>query len=370
MLAATPNPPGGEVRLDGAGGFDAYLLNQGDAGIWTVESISFFPGHGCREVVALDDKGRCTILSNYSGKWTPWTVVHDGRWLGGIAHGDVDPRVPGAELYVGGQSGNLYQIRPHAQGGFDSRVIAYLPGREIHTLVAADLDDARAGLELFVFTSPGGWYRVEPDGEAELPFRCMIVSELPGRVRDAVVLARPGKSGSRLVTVSRAGDLSELTFDDGSPSWRKLYQTDMGLGRIAARTDLVSSLTVLYVTADDGRVIRLHEREDGGFDPEVIYNGPQGPRGIVAGRFHADPDREAVAVFGYSREVVLLTRESTAWVSQTIFADIDRGHWLATGEFDGRNATDEIILSGYGSRVVMLARPPAFGLDPAPSTAP
>jgi hypothetical protein len=69
-----------------------------------------------------------------------------------------------------------------------------------------------------------------------------------------------------------------------------------------------------------------------------------------------------VAVFGYSERVELLSRRGERWSVETIFVDTKAGHWLATGEFDGRNTTDELITSGYSGRVVLLARPPGLGL--------
>jgi hypothetical protein len=51
--------------------------------------------------------------------------------------------------------------------------------------------------------------------------------------------------------------------------------------------------------------------------------------------------------------------------------DVDKGHWLAAGELDGRNATDELVAAGYSGRVVLLARPPGYGLAAdLPVTAP
>ena len=38
-----------------------------------------------------------------------------------------------------------------------------------------------------------------------------------------------------------------------------------------------------------------------------------------------------------------------------------KGHWLGVAEVDGRNATRELIASGYGSRIVLLSRPPGYG---------
>lgn len=354
----TPNPADSEVLLGSRAGFDAQLLYQGDVGIWTVACVPFFDGHGCSEVVALDDKGRCVVLSAYSGRWTPWIYANDGVWLGGLAHGDVDPRRDGRELYVGSQRGNIYQIVPHRQGGADSRVIAYLPGREVHTLVAADIDVTRPGSELLAFTNPGGLFRLSPVGDGG-DFSMELVKELPGRVRDAVCINANAGNARAIATVSRAGDVSLLSFNKGKPVWREIYRAAMGCGRVALSPIRDKELVVLYVTCDDGRVVRLRELPDGRFSDETIYNGPQGPRGIVAGRFHDDPSTESVAVFGYSKDVVLLTRDGTSWRSETIFTDADRGHWLCTGELDGRNATDELVLCGYGKRVVLLTRKPA-----------
>lgn len=75
----------------------------------------------------------------HSGKWTPTPVVSDGRWLGGLAHGEVDPRIAGEETYTGSQQGNLYQVVAWPHGVLDYRLIAHLPGREIHTIVAGEL---------------------------------------------------------------------------------------------------------------------------------------------------------------------------------------------------------------------------------------
>ncbi len=53
-----------------------------------------------------------------------------------------------------------------------------------------------------------------------------------------------------------------------------------------------------------------------------------------------------------------------AFSVETIFADRDRGHWLDAAELDGRNATDELLGSGYGGRVFLLAREPGYGSPP------
>lgn len=360
--ATSGDPARGEVPLPGAAdGWQASLIMDNDStGIWTVESFPVFEQYGSPEVVGLDDKGRCHVLVSYSGKWTPLTRCGDGKWLGGLCHGDVDPRAEGSELYTGGQNGNLYQLRAYRNGALDCRLIAQLPGLEIHTLLAGEVDPRSAGPELLVFTRPGELYRVSPDGENG-EFRTEHLESLPGRVRDALLLPQRAGEPVEIATVTRAGTLSLLTIDEQGTHWSVIHRESMGMGRIAVRAGSAASSAVLYATLDDGRVQRHERGPDGGWKTETIYSGPQGPRGLAAGNFDADLAVETLAVFGYGREVQLLSKRAGTWSVETIFVDREKGHWLAAAELDGRNGTHELIGSGYGARIFMLARPPGTG---------
>lgn len=350
------DPRDGRVVLPGMSGWDASLVidNKG-VGIWTVGSFKVFSQYGCPEVVGLDDHGRCHVLVSYSGRWTPITAVHDTRWLGGLAFGDVDPRTKGAEIYVGSQRGNLYQIVAYPQPALDNRLIAHFRGREVHTIVAGDVDPRSKGKELLVFTRPGGLFRVTPTGP-DGTWETTFLQDLPGRVRDAVPF------GDAIATVSRTGRLALLRMTQAGPQWETVYQAKMGMGRIAHAAERPG---VLYTTHDDGRILR-HERATDGWKHEIIYLGPEGPRGVCAGRFDADPEVETVAVFGYSGKVQLLSRKPGGkWTVETLFVDTNKGHWLAVAEVDGRNATRELLSSGYSGRIVLLSRPPGYGRSEA-----
>ena len=230
---------------------------------------------------------------------------------------------------------------PHAHGTLEARLVGHLEGREIHTIVLDDLEPDRPGLEMIFFTWPGGLYRVVRDARGPAIEK---IGDLPARIRDAVVL--PG-TPPRIATVSRGGRLSLLEFKKGQAEWREVFRVKSGMGRIARRGE------ILYTVCDDGRVYRFAGAK---LEPELIYAGPLGMRGVVAGRFHEDPGVESIAVFGYSGKVELLARTAAGWSVETIFEDRDKGHWICTTEVDGRNATDEIVCSGYGGRVVMLHR--------------
>jgi hypothetical protein len=229
----------------------------------------------------------------------------------------------------------------------------HVPGREIHTIVAGDVDPASDGPELLLFTRPGGLYRVTPTGR-DGTFACAHLGDIPGRVRDALVLGP-----NEIATVSATGTLDLLRLTPRGPVWSTLCEAETGFGRLAAAPERPG---VLYTTLDDGRILR-HERDAGAWRHETIHDGPLGPRGIAAGAFSDDPRRETVAIFGYSGRVEILTRGEGSWSAETVFVDRDKGHWLAAAELDGRNRTRELLLCGYGGRVVLLARPPGYGRE-------
>jgi hypothetical protein len=360
--AAKRDPSKDEVRLEAAAGWRGTLVvDQGPIGVWTVNALKVFPQYACPEIVGLDDAGRLSALWSYSGKWTPVSTVHDGKWLGGLVQADLDPRVAGTELYTGSQSGNLYQVTVHAPAYLDSRVIAQLPGREIHTLVGGQLDLSTPAPELVVFTNPGGLFVLRARSDGRDGFEIAHQSELLGRIRDALLLPVEAGQPPQIATVGRHGKLEILSFADGAPRWSTIHEAPMGTGRLALKPGSTPQSAVLYTVADDGRVWR-HERRAQAWTSELIYAGPQGMRGLAAGRFDADPNAETIAVFGYSKEVELLTRRNGVWSAETIFVDRDKGHWLCAAEVDGRNSTDELVAAGYSGRVVLLSRPPGYGL--------
>lgn len=371
-LAADGKPTNGEVPLPCAPDWTAFLVHDAGAGIWTVKSFDVLPWYGCPEIVGMDDKGRCTILTSYSGKWTPNDTVFDGQWLAPVGHADVDPRRAGKELYVGGKSGNLYQLALRGEHEWDKLEIAHWP-EEIHTIVADELRPDRPGAELVAFLKNGEVHELVATGDRG--FTSTLLGTLPGRVRDAVVVPGRGENAvPRMATVSRASEAAMLELRGAGFVRTVMVQEPMGFGRIARRPPRAGQPEVFYVTRDDGLVLRLEERADGSFARSEVYAGPQGLRGVATGRFTDDPADECLAVFGYSARVQLLVRKGSGrWQVQDLFTDVDRGHWLDVAEVDGRNGTDELIASGYGGRITLLARPPGYalgGVATDPATAP
>ena len=350
--------------LPAGDGWRAERIHTSDGGVWYAHIDKVVDAFGANEVIAGDDKGRLLVLSVYSGQWTAHSVVGDGLWLCPTRSVDVDARVPGREIYAGGRAGSVHCItlrpQPFARVQLESVEIGHAAGEEFHAVVAGDFVPG-GNDELLAFGITGAVFWLTPVGEGHT-FTMRQVATVPGRVRDVAVL--PGADGAPplLYGVSRSGDLLAMRLSAGGLQHEVVLHEDCGLGRIAAARGRPG---VLYVTRDDGVVVRVARDGDGRIGREVIFAGGQGLRGVASGRFFAD-DREAVAVYGYDRTVHLIHRDTSGpWQVATMLTTQQKGHWLAVGELDGRNGTDELVATGFDGDIVLLARPPGFGLPGA-----
>ncbi|MCC7170654.1 MAG: ABC transporter substrate-binding protein [Planctomycetes bacterium] len=374
--AKKADPTSEEVPLPALAGWNGTLVIDNDVGVWTTLSADILPGHGCPQIVGLDDKGRCIVLFSYSGKWTPLQTVEDGEWLGAFEFVDLDPQRPGREIYTGGKRGNLFCIQPNAPRDpalktppFQTDVVARFPGEELHTMVGGDLLPSEPGNELLLYTLHGAAYRLKPPREPRGMLVVEPLGDVGGRVREAKILPARAGEAPWIACVLRSGEIQLQRLTPGGIERKTITKEPMGFGRLALRKSAVGEPVVFYATRDDGVVLRFEGSPDrDAWTRELVYAGPQGPRGLACGRFSADPDEETIAVFGYAAKVQLLSRKrGQPWRAETIFVERDKGHWLAAAELDGRNATDELIASGYGKRVVLLSRPPGYGLSNVPT---
>ncbi len=357
QTASAPAAPPEVLR-----GWRAQTIHRSDGGVWYAHVAKVVDAYAANEVIAADDEGRLLLLTNYSGVWTAHDCVPDGQWLAPSRPADVDPRVPGPELYAGGRGGSVHQVtlraQPFAKFRVESREIGHAAGEEFHTVLAADLSP-EPGEELLAFAISGKVYRLRPAGD-DGGFAMTAVADVRGRVRDALVVSLP--TGPIVLGVSRRGDLLRMQLRPDGLEARAVLREDSGLGRIAASP---FAPDVFYVTRDDGVLLRIRLGEDDRCDREPILATAQGLRGVAAGRFFAD-GREAVAVYGYGKEVQLAARVGGGpWRVETLMAARQKGHWLTVGELDGRNGTDELLATGFDGEVVVLAREPGYGLPGA-----
>jgi hypothetical protein len=362
--AATGDEPATLVSA-GTGWRAEVVLDVAPTGVWFVAPFELFPQYAEPELVALDDLGRAHVIVSYGGRWTVQSTGAEGSWLGVAAQADLDPRIAGAELYLGAESGRIWQLVAHEREGvIDRRLVAQLDGRPIHGLAAGRFGPGAGQRSLLAFCEPAEVWRLTPRAPGLDGFAPELVGELDGRVRQAIAL--PREDGTDQVLCAARSGWVGLLDPRGGPSVAELHRLGFGRGRVALQGGSTVERGVAYSTAEDGTIWRHAWGADG---PETrrIFSGAMGPRGIACGRFVPNAQRETVAIFGYSGRVQLLTAplgELGEWSAELLFEDrtsdgtLHRGHYLSAVELDGRNETEELVLCGYSGRVVLLARTP------------
>lgn len=351
------------TEVPAAVGWQAHTIHQSDGGIWYAHVDKVIDYFGPNEILAADDNGRFLLLSVYSGQWTAHACTPDGLWLAPSRSADVDPRVPGREMYAAGRTGSMHRItvrpQPFARYSLETTEIGHVGGEEFHTVLAADLLPAQPGDELLGFAITGAVHRFTAEGP-DHGFLRTKVADVAGRVRDAVLVPATEKgTAPTILGVSRAGDLLAMQLTPKGLEHRVVLHEDCGLGRIA-RSPTVPG--VVYITRDDGLLVRVELGVDGTAVRQPMLATAQGLRGVAAGRFHSD-GREAVACYGYGKVVQLVTRNHDgSFAVEDLYTGAQQGHWLATGELDGRNGTDELVATGFDGAMVLLSRKPGYGL--------
>ena len=364
--ASTPSeldPSTREVPVEALAGWNARLAYDAQGlEILGIQAREVFPQYAAPELVALDEGGRCHVLVADGSRCVPRTVVLDGSPLGCLTQGDFDRQVAGDELYAGAGRGRIYQVVGDRSGELETRMVAELDERKVSALLAADVIPWEPGVELLGFTDPGGLWLVTA---VEDGFEASLVQDLDGAVLGACLLPAREDQAPEIVTASRDGRLEVVQWTDTGPIWRSVHRLPAGMGPLACTSvlsDESGEATVIYNACDDGTLWRHVAGEGGDWTHEMIYAGPRGPRGIALGRFREDGG-ESLAVFGDSGRVELLARQGDDWAVETLFEGAGLGRGIAAGELDGRNRTDELAVTGDGTRVVVLARPPGYGLS-------
>jgi hypothetical protein len=303
------------------------------------------------QAVSVDQAGDVALVHFGPGGPRSEVVYRNGTELTGLAIGDVDPSVPGPEIYVGGymhdekgeqKGGAVYQIVPGPQ----PRV------REIYTGPAYVHSIEIAGpRELLVSTYAGEVHQVELGGSDHL-----LYADAPGadverpKIKDVGLLVDPAGSPRHEALVAfKTGRL--LYLDLAHPeAARVVHEEQGGLSRITPDPEGGA-----YVTGYFGRL--LHFRREGAqwrFDVLEQEGVDSGLRGAVLGRFPAGGATAHIAVFGFHKLCRALVARAGVLDPFTLYVDIDRGHTIEAADLVPGNAADELLIGGYSKRVTLL----------------
>ncbi|HJM86058.1 MAG TPA: hypothetical protein QGH71_05585, partial [Candidatus Marinimicrobia bacterium] len=58
-----------------------------------------------------------------------------------------------------------------------------------------------------------------------------------------------------------------------------------------------------------------------------------------------------VVIFGYSKNVIMISLKNGKWVAKTLWTDSDRAHSLSCGNISPSTSWKECVVGGYSTKV-------------------
>lgn len=352
LLAACATVPAGDVVR-----WESVEVWKGDATFERVKIGRPDATDPLPQIVGVDQGGRVVVVHWTDGAAPRGEVVHEQpSELTGLWVGDLDPSVPGEEIYAGGsvkgsEGGTVTQIS-RGPGGWTTRRV-WTGGGYVHSISRVPgaaprlLVTTYAGEVLAISPREGGgpWnetrlYRDEPSGDPERP-----------KIKDAGFLAAPGGGTPHEVLVVFKTGRALLVDIDQPGRARLVHDEEGGLSRVSPDPEGGA-----YVTGYKGRVLHF-VRDGAGFRVDFIDQEftDSGLRGVVQGRFALPQGGSApLAIFGFHRFCRALSPRLGAWDTTTLFRDFERGHAMEPAELVPGNDSDELVLAGYSKRIVVL----------------
>lgn len=318
------------------------------------------------QAVSVDQAGTVALIHFERGEPRAEVLHENGTELTGLAIGDVDERVAGDEIYVGGylpgklgeeNGGIVLQIAVSPSGGARASVRRIHTGDAyVHSIEIVPPRAAGDHARLLVSTYAGEVHLLAPTpGDAPWNDRVLYRdarSDDPERtkIKDAGMLRDPqGRAPHEALIAFKLGRL--LWIDVDAPeSARFVHDEPGGLSRVTPDADGGA-----YVTGYAGRVMHF-VREGAGFRIDVLdqETADSGLRGCVVGDFPAGRDRARFAIFGFHKLCRALVPRLGVLDPFTLYVDVDKGHAIEAGDVVPGNGADELLIGGYSKRVTLL----------------
>lgn len=323
------------VAYEGTGGFSGVAVGDADASS---------PG---LEVAGASESGEIVLVRFARGAPKATVLLRHGHEMTGLLVADIDPSLPGAELYAGGSghggddNGVVFQF--HVAGEEVKRRRLLETDGYVHAMARLDGDPPRlvvttySGRVLLAAPGPGEWglraIHEEP--------RALGVEGL--KIKDVRTGAFAGRPARSILFAAKSGRIVLLDPDHAS----KTELCHIQEGGVARLSDVVDG--GIWAACNDGRLLRIDR--DGA---KEVYRSGDPLRGVAVGRFAVPGGEARLAVYGYDRRCHALIGRGGGFEDFPLFEDSGRGHWLAAGDLVPGNGSDELALASLSGRILIL----------------
>lgn len=317
------------------------------------------------QAVSVDQAGDVALMHFRGSEVSSQVIYSNTSELTGLSISDLDPAVPGEEIYVGGYSGGTGMegtggqvlqlvLQPGSKGKARVRQIFSGPVY-IHSVERVEPQAAGEGPKLLVSTYDGSIHLLTPTASGPWDDR-VLHTEPPSddpdavKIKDVGFLRDPsGRAPHEALVAFKTGRLLQIDIDHPGDAHYILDEPG-GLSRITPDPDGGA-----YVTGYFGRLMHWVPGANGLEMTVIDQEGvDSGLRGVVLGDFPVDGTVAHKVVFGFHKLCRALVPRLGVLDPVTLYVDIDRGHTIEAADLVPGNGADELLLGGYSLRVTML----------------
>ncbi len=363
LSSAAAEPPPADA------GWGAITAWQGDVPVLRVKTGRPDAATPGRQVVGVDDAGRVILVRFEGAKATATELFKHGVRLIGLAIADVDPAVPGEEIYAGGfltpggsgeekgKGGVVFQVVVGPDGAKVREIWRGGETQFVHAIEAAPAGPRGRPAGLVIADYAGIVSFLAP-AAAPAPWTATKLHEEPAtegvedrKAKEVQVLATT-KAGAVRALVLLKGGRTVLVDVDAPGTGRVVHEEAGGLSRACD-----DGSGGAYVCGYEGRVVHLVADGDA-LKAEVVYTDPaKGLRGVARGTLPCPSGAKGtLAVYGYAQVCRVLV-PGTEVRAIDVFRDTANGHGLVAAELVAGNGGDELVLASYSNRIVVLTPP-------------
>ena len=354
MLAGCASTASSSIR------WEPILAWQGESPIERLKAGRPDASDPAMQVVSVDQGGTVALVHFEGEKPRAEILLKNDGGLTGLCIADIDPSIPGEEIYAGGGHEMAAWPPKPGDGGVVLQIVPGPGGPRVRRIFEGEayvhaMDRYGAG-QLLVTDYVGRVFLLTPaPGDGPWPSK-LLYSDPPSKdpevpkIKDIAVLRDPsGAAAHEALVVMKTGRAVYIDIDRPEGA-RLVHEEPGGLSRAEANADGGA-----FVTGYTGRVLRF-VRDGLGFRVDPIHlEGPDsGLRGVVQGRFPVAAGDAPLAIFGYMQVCRVLTPTFGAWDAVSIFRDDGKGHALLAADLFPGNDADELVLAGFGNRITVL----------------
>ncbi|MCA8977841.1 MAG: hypothetical protein KDC98_24155 [Planctomycetes bacterium] len=347
-------------------GWRAIVVHRTAATIERIRTGHPDPTDPNLQAVSVDQVGEVALM-HFDGETTRSEVLYvNGTELTGLVIGDVDPSIPGEEIYVGGylagdkaseHGGAVFQIAVTADPAQRARVRRIWAGDAyVHSVEIIEPQRPGARARILASTYAGTLHALEQAAGGEWSDTVLHVEQPDAdpernKIKDLGFLAESAGPRHVALVAFKTGRLLRIDLADAEAATYLLDEPG-GLSRVTPDPDGGA-----YVTGYAGRLLHFNRTGDD-FTYEVLdqEGTDSGLRGAVLGTFPAAGEVANLVVFGFHKRCRALVPRLGVLDPVTLHVDLDRGHTIEAADLVPGNDADELLLGGYSRRVTLLRR--------------